>query len=164
MSSSANEALIQEFIGAMRADDKAHVLRLISDDCTWLVVPWGYTASGYEEVAAFLGVAQTTRTHETAKGQHIEINGWFTDGEHLCMEITNIASLSWLKSVKAAQRICLVLHMKNGRFDRVHEYFKAPFPISLIIRLVPLVARMRLRRQKRRLQSMGDASNISQRD
>src|SRR5215831_11163557 len=162
MSSSANEVLIQEFIDAMRADDKAHVLRLISDNCTWLVVPWGYTARGYEEVAAFLGVAQTTRTHETATGQHIEINGWFTDGEHLCVEITNIASFSWLKSVKAAQRICLVLHMRNGTVDRVHEYFKAPFPISLIIRLVPLVARMRLSRQKRRLQSIGDASNISQ--
>jgi limonene-1,2-epoxide hydrolase len=150
MPSSANEALIKAFIDAMRADDKERVLRLISDDCIWLVVPWSYTARGYEEVAAFLGVAQATRTHERTKGQHIEINKWFTDGEHLCVEITNIASFSWLKSIKAAQRICLVLHMRNGTFDQVHEYFKAPFPISLIIRLVPLVARMRLRRQKRR--------------
>jgi ketosteroid isomerase-like protein len=150
MSSRTNEALVKEFIGALRADDKEHVLRLISDDCAWLVVPWGYTASGYEEVAAFLGVAQTTRTHQAAKGQYIEIDGWFTDGDHLCVEITNIASFPWFKSVKAAQRICLVLHIKNGRFDSVHEYFKAPFPISLIIRLVPLVTRMRLRRQRRR--------------
>jgi hypothetical protein len=152
MSSRTNDALVKEFIGAMRADDKEHVLRLISDDCAWLVVPWGYTACGYEEVATFLGVAQTTRTHEAAKGQHIEIDGWFTDGEHLCVEITNIASFPWFKSVKAAQRICLVLHIKNGRFDTVHEYFKAPFPISLIIRLVPLVTRIRLRRQKSRPQ------------
>ena len=150
MSSRTNEALVQEFIGAMRADDKEHVLRLISDDCVWQVVPWGYTASGYEEVAAFLGVAQSTRTHKEEKGQHIEINGWFTDGEHVCVEITNIASFSLFKSIKAAQRICLVLHMRNGKFDSVHEYFKAPFPISLIIRLVPLVARLRLKWHKGR--------------
>ena len=149
----ANEALVTEFIAALGADDTGRVLRLISDDCAWLVVPWGYTASGYEEVAAFLGAAERTRTHEAAEGQHIAITGWFTDGEHLCVEITNIASLSWLKRVKAAQRICLVLHMSDEKFDWVHEYFKAPFPISLIIRLVPLVVRMRLRRQKRRLQS-----------
>src|SRR4030095_15103957 len=90
LSSRTNEALVKEFIDAMRADDKEHVLRLISDDCTWLVVPWGYTARGYEEVAAFLGVAQTTRTHQPAKGQHTEIAGWFTEDAHLCVQINNI--------------------------------------------------------------------------
>src|SRR5262249_206278 len=111
--SRANEALVTEFIAALAAADKERVLKLISDDWAWLVVPWGYTVSGYEEVTAFLGAAERTRTHEVAEGQHIAINGWFTDGEHLCVEITNIASLSWLKSVKAAQRICLVLHMSD---------------------------------------------------
>jgi limonene-1,2-epoxide hydrolase len=146
-----NKELVREFVEAMAADDKAHVLRLVSDNCVWVVVPWGYSANGHEEVEAFLGAASKTRSYKE-QGQKIEINKWFTDGENLCVEITNIASLSFLPSVKASQPICLVLQMRDGKFDRVHEYFSAPFPISLIIRLVPLVTRLRLfakRRSKR---------------
>jgi hypothetical protein len=89
-----NDGLIKEFLDAMAADDKVRVLKLISDHCAWLVVPWGYTAKGHEEVEAFLGVAETTRTHKD-QGQKIEINRWFTDDEYLCVEITNVASLSF---------------------------------------------------------------------
>jgi len=85
-----NDGLIKEFLDAMAADDKVRVLKLISDHCAWLVVPWGYTAKGHEEVEAFLGGAETTRTHKD-QGQKIEINRWFTDDEYLCVEITNVA-------------------------------------------------------------------------
>jgi limonene-1,2-epoxide hydrolase len=143
-----NKELVREFIEAMAADDKAHVLRLMSDDCEWVVVPWGYSANGHEEVEAFLGVANKTRTYKE-QGQKIDINKAFTDGENLCVEITNIASLSFLPSLKASQPICLVLHMRDRKFDSVHEYFSAPFPVSLIIRLVPLVTRIRLSARRR---------------
>jgi len=143
-----NDGLINEFVDAMAADDKVRVLKLISDHCTWLVVPWGYTAKGREEVEAFLGVAETTRTHKD-QGQKIEINRWFTDDEYLCVEITNVASLSFLPNVKASQPICLVLHMSGGKFDSVHEYFSAPFPLNLLIRLVPLITRIRLAARRR---------------
>jgi len=143
----SSNALVQEFVNAVAADEKEHVLRLLSEDCIWEVVPWGYTARGHREVTAFLGVASKTRTYKDT-GQRIQINNWFTDGQYLCVELTNIASLSILPSVKARQRICLTLHIRGDKFDQVHEYFKAPFPISLIIRLVPFVARMHLRNQK----------------
>jgi hypothetical protein len=149
MINNTSESLAREFISAIGANDKVHVLRLLSGDCAWLVVPWGETFKGHDEVAAFLGVANSTITHQREKGQRVEINGWFMDRENMCVEITNIASLSFFKKVKAAQPICLVLHMKDGKFDRVHEYFRAPFPVSLIIRMVPFITRMKMRNQKR---------------
>jgi hypothetical protein len=137
--------LAQEFISAMAADDKARVLRLLSEDCEWAVVPWKYVARGHQEIEVFLGVANKTRSY-TDKGETIRIDNWFTNGEHMCVELTNIASLSFLPAVKAQQPICLTLHIKDSKFDWIHEYFQVPFPLSLIIRMVPFITRWRMRR------------------
>jgi hypothetical protein len=64
----------------------------------------------------------------------------------MCVELTNIASLSFFPAIKAHQPICLILHIKDSTFDWIHEYFQVPFPLSLIIRMVPLITRWRMRR------------------
>jgi hypothetical protein len=56
-------ALAREFVEAMAADDKEHIIRLLADDCVWEVVPWNYKAYGCREVESFLGVAAKTRTY-----------------------------------------------------------------------------------------------------
>jgi hypothetical protein len=136
--------LAKEFVVAMTANDKAHVLRLLSAECEWTVVPWKYVARGHLEIEAFLGIANKTRSYKD-KGEKIRIDKWFTDGEYMCVELTNIASLSFLPAIKAQQPICLTLHIKDGVFDWVHEYFQAPFPLSLIIRMVPLFTKWSMR-------------------
>jgi hypothetical protein len=136
--------LAKEFVVAMTSNDKAYVLRLLSAECEWTVVPWKYTARGHVEIEAFLGIANKTRSYND-KGEKIRIDNWFTNGEHMCVELTNIASLSFLPAIKARQPICLTLHIKDGMFDWVHEYFQIPFPLSLIIRMVPFITRWRMR-------------------
>jgi len=139
--------LVEEVVHAIADNDKEHVIRLLADDCVWEVVPWGYRARGRREVAAFLGVASKTRTYKYA-GQRIQIDHWFTDGESACVELTNITSLSLFPWLRGEQRICLTLHLKDGTVDAVHEYFKAPFPVNLVIRLVPVVVRLRSRNRR----------------
>jgi hypothetical protein len=42
--------LAQECISALAADEKARLLRLLSEECEWAVVPWKYVARGHQEI------------------------------------------------------------------------------------------------------------------
>jgi SnoaL-like domain len=155
-----NGARAAELVAALAANDKAQVLRLLTADCTWEVVPWRYVARGQAEVRAFLGVASRTRTYRNA-GQRIRIDNWFSDGEWMCVELTNIASPPGLPHLAVRQPICLTLHLTDRGADRVREYFQAPFLIDWLLRLVPLVTRWQLRAHRRRVGSTAAARRVA---
>lgn len=60
-----------------------------------------------------------SRSHNDKYG--IEIQNCFTDGENFCVEYFHGALATRLK-LKIAENVCLVCHMKDGKFDRIHEY------------------------------------------
>jgi ketosteroid isomerase-like protein len=115
----ANEALIEQYRQIVKTDDIDRFSTLITDDCTWTLHPTGYTFNGSAQVMAFAKIAGGTRIHDDA--HRVEITNLFTDGVNLCVEYDHGFILAGLR-LKGSIRICLVFHMRHGKFDRVNEY------------------------------------------
>jgi hypothetical protein len=115
----ANEALIEQYRQIVETDDIDRFSTLITDDCTWTLHPTGYTFNGSAQVMAFARFAGGTRIHDDA--YKVEITNLFTDGENLCVEYVHGFILTRLR-LTGSINICLVSHMRHGKFDRVNEY------------------------------------------
>lgn len=121
--SQANEALIQQYLEiATTTDDMDRFSHLIADDCVWVMMPTGHAFRGFEQVSALAKTAGSTRVHDEA--YNVKILNWFTDGEHFCVEYHHGAIIRRLH-IKGTINICLVCHMRDGKFDRIHEYIHA---------------------------------------
>ncbi len=71
------------------------------------------------------------RRHD--RGEYrMEITNWFANDENLCVEYTHGAILTgkftagFRGKVKAGvSRFCITYHIRDGKFDRVHEYINS---------------------------------------
>ena len=142
----ANETLIQEYLEiATVTDDMDHFSRLIAEDCVWIMMPTGHIFKGFEQVTSLAKMAGGTRVHD--EKYKVKILNWFTDDEHFCVEYHHGAIIKGLR-IKGAINICLVCHMQDGKFDRIHEYVHAhgiffKLIMSLGLRSLPLLVKMR---------------------
>jgi hypothetical protein len=145
--SSANEALIQAYLDiATHTDDMEQFSQLIAQDCVWVMMPTGHAFTGYAQVSALAKLAGGTRVHNDA--YKVKILNWWTDGEQFCVEYHHGAVIKRLP-IKGTINICLVCHMREGQFDRVHEYVHAHGPLfklvmSLGLRVLPLLVKRKL--------------------
>jgi ketosteroid isomerase-like protein len=144
MRSEANETLIKDYldIAVNAPENLERFSELLSDDCVWAIVPPGISFEGKAQVKAFTKMAMGSRTHD---GEYkIEIRNWFTDGENFCVEYFHGAIITRFR-IKVIENVCLVCHMRDGKFDRIHEYVDTSH--SLLIRLglmlLPLMVKMR---------------------
>jgi hypothetical protein len=144
--SPANEALIREYLEiATVTDDMDRFSRLIADDCVWVMMPTGHAFRGREQVSSLAKTAGGTRSHDDR--YRVKILNWFTDGEHFCVEYHHGAIIKRLR-IKGTINICLVCHMRDGKFDRIHEYVHAHgFLFKLImsagLRVLPVMVKRR---------------------
>jgi len=74
------------------SENLERTMRLISDDCEWVMEPGGSEYHGYEEIRAFVETAMSGRTHDTE--HKLELLNWFADDENLCAEYTHGARLT----------------------------------------------------------------------
>ena len=147
----ANQALIREYLDIVEHDSEnlERTMRLFSDDILFELEPTGEIYRGKAAMQAFVDVAMSGRTHS---GQYsIKITNWFTDGEQLCIEYTHGGILTGIYTggIKARfgqglARYCITYHMRDGKFDRMHEFIQAitflanlamPFMLKRIHRL-----------------------------
>ncbi len=103
----------------------------------------GHAFRGFAQVSSLAKTAGGTRAHD--EKHHVEILNWFTDGEQFCVEYQHGAIIKGLH-VKGTIAICLVCHMQEGKFDRVHEYVHAhgilfKLIMSLGLRALPLLVK-----------------------
>jgi len=127
---------------------------LIADDCVWVMEPGGSEYHGSEEIRPFVETAMSGRRHDAT--HKVEVLNWFTDGENLCVEYTHGARLTGRSfagmrgSVKTGvARYCITYHIRDGRFDRVHEYINATS--TLFSALSPLMLGSLHRQAERKL-------------
>jgi len=149
--SQANERLIHEYldVAAHDSENLERTMELMTDDCVWVMEPTGDTYCGSEELRAFVAGAMSSRTHSGQYG--IQITNWFTDGEHLCVEYTHGAILTGtgVKIKKDVLRYCITFHMRDGKFDWVHEYINATTFLTRL--LIPLLLRRYTRQVKKKV-------------
>lgn len=153
----ANEDLIQEYLDIVEHDSEnlARTLGLLTDDCAWEMEPTGDTYRGKQEIEAFVNVAMSGRIHA---GQYsIQITNWFTNGEQLCIEYTHggistgvySAGLK-VKFKQGVARYCITFHLRDGKFDRVHEYIQGTTFLANLAMPLALKRMKRLADKKRR--------------
>src|SRR5260370_7731728 len=82
--SQANEALIQAYLERVASDDYKDFGTLLTDDCTFSLMPIGYTFKGRQEVMAFAETAGNRRTHD--EQSKVVISNWFTNATYLYVE------------------------------------------------------------------------------
>lgn len=127
-----NRELVKELLDLMENDSEnlERTMSYLADDCVWVMEPGGTEYHGLREIRAFVGIAMSGRMHDR---QHKEKTAnWFADGDNLCVEYTHGARLTgkFTFGLKAGiktgiSRYCITYHMRNGKFDRVHEYINA---------------------------------------
>jgi hypothetical protein len=133
MRNELNETLVKELLDIVANDSEnlTRTLRCLTDDCVWVMEPGGTEYHGIKEIEAFVRIAMSGRTHDG--GEHrIEITNWFANDENLCVEYTHGAILTGKftagirgKLKAGVSRYCITYHMRDGKFDRVHEYINA---------------------------------------
>ncbi len=139
-----NAALIKEYLDIVvnASEDLERFAKLLSDDCTWVIMPPGITIVGLAKVKAFAGMAMGSRTHDAES--KIEIRSWFADGDNFCVEYFHGAIVTSLH-LKVTETVCLVCHVREGKFDCIHEYVDTSHSIliELGLRFLPLILKAR---------------------
>jgi SnoaL-like domain len=133
MANQANAELVKELLDIMTNDSEnlQRTLKCLTDDCVWVMEPGGTEYHGIKEIKAFVGIAMSGRTHDKSR-HRIEITNWFADNQNLCVEYTHGAVLTGKLTAGVRARIkagisryCITYHIRDGKFDRVHEYINA---------------------------------------
>jgi len=137
-----NENLIKEYldIAVNASEDFERFLKILTDDCVYRITPPGRVFRGKDQLRAFVKKAMGSRTHTIES--KIEIRNWFTDGENLCVEYYHGALATKLR-IKIRENVCFVFHMRDGKFDRLHEYVdtSGSILVGFGLKLLPLITK-----------------------
>jgi steroid delta-isomerase-like uncharacterized protein len=123
-----NLALMHRYFDLLFSKDLEAMLELIDDHIEWLVVPTGTVISGKEMFAA--GAQQ----HWGATPDRVKkLVNLFADENYACMEYITGGTLTGRvdfgsvaippTGLKYELQVCFVFHVKDGKIDRVREYF-----------------------------------------
>jgi ketosteroid isomerase-like protein len=140
--SKENENLIKEYldIAVNASEDFERFLNILTDDCVYRITPPGRVFRGKGQLRAFVRKAMGSRTHNTES--KIKIRNWFTDGENLCVEYFH-GALATRFHFKIRENVCFVFHMRNGKFDKLHEYVdtSGSMLVGFGLKMLPLISK-----------------------
>jgi hypothetical protein len=145
----SHSALIDTYFRIVATDTYERFSDIITDDCTFSLMPIGYTFKGKKDVMRFVTTAGGARRHD--KESKITITNWFATGEHFCVEYEHSFIVDLLNSRMTIDGYCLVVHIVDGKFDAFREYIN-PSRISIsvlttyILRMLPFASRIRGRK------------------
>lgn len=163
------KVLVEELLDLMENDseNRERTMNMLTEDCTWVIEPGVTEYHGSKEIRAFVNIAMSGRRHdETHK---IEILNHFADNENVCIEYTHSAVLTgeMTAGIKGslnpgAARYCMTYHIRDGKFDRVHEYINSP---SAWLSFISPIALKYLRWQTiRKLSKTADSKMVTKDD
>jgi hypothetical protein len=89
--------------------------------------PGGIEYHGAREIRTFVRIAMAGRAHDPS--HRIEITNWFANDENLCVEYGHggVTTGSYTAGIRLRMKaesssFCIIYHIRDGKFDRVHEY------------------------------------------
>jgi ketosteroid isomerase-like protein len=124
------ESFIKKFSDIFLSDDVYGMVALTDDDCVWTVMATGEAFHGPEEVRKLAERSIAARQHTS--DVHVDFKNLFSIDDQMVLEYVHhgIITASNDISVKLPTAgtefvlpICLVCHVKNGKFDKIDEYF-----------------------------------------
>ena len=136
--------LIEQYLAIVANDDYERFGELLTDDCSFTLMPIGHTWRGRDDVMSAIIAAGRTRTHDSQS--KVNITNWFTNNEYSVVEYEHGALIGGVR-VKV-DGYCLVFHIRDGHFDSMREYINpsnlaTSILSSLVLRAYPLLARWR---------------------
>ncbi len=124
------ESFIKRFSEVFLSDDIDGMVDLMDKDCEWAIMATGEVFRGPEQVRKLAERSVAARQH--TRDVHMDFKNLFSTDDQMVLEyvhrgfITTSNDIS-VKLPKAGVEfvlpICLVCHVKNGKFDRIDEYF-----------------------------------------
>jgi ketosteroid isomerase-like protein len=147
MTSEATRRLVAKYLEIVATDDYGQFGDLLTDDCTFSLMPIGRTFTGREDVMAFTSRAGGSRTHD--ERSKVTITNWFSTDDHLVVEYEHAAVAMGVR-VKI-DGYCWVFHIRDGKFDVVREYVNpssivVSFLVNVVMRILPYAWRLKGRR------------------
>ena len=123
-----NLRMMHAYFDALFTKDMNPMLELFDQDIEWLIVPTGDTIKGKDQIA------KLAANHWAASPGRIKtLVNLFANEEYASLEyrtsgtLTNQADFPSIKFEPTGKKYdflcCFVFHIKNGKIDRVHEYF-----------------------------------------
>lgn len=132
--SSNNDAVIQRLLEIMtNGENPDQMLQYLTDDCVWVLYPGGTEYRGMREITTFISTALASAGSRRKKkkkkpGSDVVITNWFANNDFLCLEYFHSLSFGG-RLVRLfgggsgiIMKHCNVYHMRDGKFDQVHEY------------------------------------------
>jgi ketosteroid isomerase-like protein len=123
-----NLQMMQTYFDALFGKNLKPILDMLDENIEWLIVPTGDTLKGKDEIA------RLAPNHWAASPDRIKtLVNLFANEEYASLEyrtsgtLTNQADFPSIKFEPTGKKYeflcCFVFHIKNGKIDRVHEYF-----------------------------------------
>lgn len=124
----ANLAIMRKYFDLLFSKELDSLLEIIDDNIEWLIVPTGDVIRGKDK---FIEIA---KNHWGASPDRVKkLLNLFASKEYACMEYVSGGTLTGTvdfisikippSGLKYELQVCFVFHIKNGKIDRVHEYF-----------------------------------------
>lgn len=123
-----NLSLMRRYFDLLYTEDLDAVLELVDDDIEWFIVPTGDVINGKAQLAAL-----ATNHWGASPDRTKQLINLFAVEDYACMEYTSGGTLTGevdFRSIKIPPsglkyeiQCCFVFHFRNGKVDRVHEYF-----------------------------------------
>ena len=138
--------LIERYLSIVANDDYEQFGELLTDDCSFTLMPISHTWIGRDNVMGAVMAAGRSRKHDNRSG--VNVTNWFTNDEYLVVEYEHSALVGGIRV--EIDGYCWVFHIRDGRFDSMREYINPSNPatsilLSLALRAYRFLARRRAR-------------------
>jgi ketosteroid isomerase-like protein len=125
---SAVENFAQKFKKCYLTDDLDSFMQLVDKDAVWTFMATGEQFKGTEQIRKLAEKTMAGRIH--TKALHMELTNLFCGEEQMCIEYLHRAIMPEHSTITGAPPagteiavpICITMHVKNGKFDRLNEY------------------------------------------
>jgi ketosteroid isomerase-like protein len=122
------ESFAQKFKKIYLGDDLDGFMQLVDKDAVWSFMATGEKFSGVDQIRMLAEKAMAGRIH--TQDLHMELTNMFCGEEQMCIEYLHRAIMPEKATLAGAPPagteiavpICLTMHIKNGKFDKVDEY------------------------------------------
>ena len=124
------ESFIKKFSEVFLSDDIEGMVDLMDKGCEWTIMATGEVFRGPEQVRKLAERSVAARQH--TRDVHMDFKNLFSTDEQMVLKYvhrgiittSNDISVKLPKAgVKFMLPIRLVCHVKNGKFDKINEYF-----------------------------------------
>jgi uncharacterized protein (TIGR02246 family) len=130
--------LIERYLTIVADDDYERFGELLTDDCSFTLMPIGHTWTGRDDVMSAVMAAGSRRTHDSQS--KVKVTNWFANNEYLVVEYQHGALVCGVRV--NIDGYCWVFHIRDGRFDSMREYINpsragTSMLLNLVLRAYP---------------------------